>query len=53
MGRRFAIMEIVTIFATVMRKLSFHCHSDYELHIERSGFVIAPVDKEVNLDISF
>ena len=37
-GRRFAMLELVAVFAAVMRRLSFECPLDLQLKPEISGF---------------
>jgi cytochrome P450 len=41
-GRRFAMMEVLTIFAHVMRRADFSCAADYELRPEVHGFLQKP-----------
>ena len=49
-GRRFAMLELVAIFATVIRRISFECSSDYKVTPECHGFVQRPLEG-ISLDL--
>ena len=43
-GRRFAMLELVTIFAAIIRRFSFECSPDYKVTPECHGFVQRPLE---------
>lgn len=43
-GRRFAMLELVAIFASVIRRISFECPPDYSVTPEFHGFLPRPLE---------